>query len=246
MSDNDEDDSFCHFGIDGNIGWMGFLPEEEEAHVNDTGWTVLQDLPTISTFDQITHEVWETAKTEIRIVRGNIKSLLGIQTLSEFSSNQLYDLVFGTNSWLWKVVDQTLNHGGIYLESHPLSHERFLKIIGSFFCASSLGLSATAIWSEPLLDTSEFCTFEEYTLFWKNVTKADHGKRYDVSTEYLWMKMVDVINQLCRTIFLRDWEPYQQKCITIDDDKVHYNGNMGHYSTAGLKPNQLVRDNRRG
>ena len=247
MADGDSDDSSYDIGgEEQNIGWIGSIPDEDGSHINESQWNKMVDLPTIVTFDQATNEAWESAKREIKVVRGNLMSLLGLEVLSDFSTFQLCDLIFGRNSLLWIAIDEALNGGGFYSPSQPLTHDRFLKIMGSFFCATSLGLSSTSIWSEPLLNTSEFCTLYEYTSFWNNITKADHEKRYDDSIEYCWMKILDVINHLCRTLFLRNWEPYQQKYITIDDDKVHYNGNMGHYSTAGLKPTQLVRDNRRG
>ena len=72
--------------------------------------------------------------------------------------------------------------------------------------ASSIGLSASAMWSEPLLNASTFVRFDEYTLFWNNVTKVDHSKRYNASMEYVWIKIVDVTNELCRSIFLRNLE----------------------------------------
>jgi len=245
--DNDDDGSSYELDAEGNLGWIGTMSDEEETLPNAFQWTAAADLPTVVTFDQATDEAWETAKREIKVVRSNLKALLGLDDdFSDFSLFGLFDLHFGSNSRLWIVIDEALNGGGIYHASDPLTHDRFLKIMGSFFCASSFGLSATALWSEPLINTKDFCSYEEYTLFWKNLTKADHEKRYDSSIEYTWMKILDVINQTCRIIFLRNWEPYQQKCVTIDDDKVHYNGKMGHYKTAGLKPTQLVRDNRRG
>ena len=246
MAGNHDDESSFELDEEGNIGWFHDMGDEEEATDTTLAWSALQTLPTIVSFDLATHEAWETAKKEIRIVRGNIKSMLKLDALSDFTLFGLFDLLFGPDSRLWKVFDESLNGGGIYSSNQHLSHDRFLKIIGSFFCASSLGLSATAIWSEPLINTTNFCSFEEYKLFWMNITTLDHHQRFDPSFEYIWLKVLDEINYVCRILFLRNWESFDRKYLTIDDDKVHFNGNMGHYMTAGLKPTQLVRDNRRG
>ena len=82
--------------------------------------------------------------------------------------------------------------------------------------------------------------------FRESVSKRDHGARFDVTNDYLWLKVLDLLNTTCCDICLRNWDPFAQKYVTIDDDKSHFNGKMGYYNTAGLKPTQLVRDNRRG
>ena len=97
-----------------------------------------------------------------------------------------------------------------------------------------------------MIDKTLLSTNKEYITFWETVSKRDHGGRFDVTNDYLWLKVVDLLNTTCRDLCLRNWDPFAQKYVTIDDDKSHFNGKMGYYNTAGLKPTQLVRDNRRG
>ena len=56
-----------------------------------------------------------------------------------------------------------------------------------------------------------------------------------------------MVNDLCHDMFLTNYLSNKTKVITIDDDKDHFNClDMNWDETAGLKPTQHVRDNRRG
>ena len=157
----------------------------------------------------------------------------------------MFDYFIGSNSALWRVIDGRLNDGKIYSSKEPHEHKVFVKIIRGFFVASSLGISAKNLWDESLIEKSNLCTYEEYLDFWRAVSTKDGG-RYDASNIYLWMQIVDVVNAICRDLFLSNWEPFDAKHVTIDDGKNHFNGKMGRFHTAVLKPTQLIRDNRRG
>jgi hypothetical protein len=63
---------------------------------------------------------------------------------------------------------------------------------------------------------------------------------------FLWQMLVDVVNSLCHDLFLSNWESQEEKHVTADDDKYHFNGRMGFYDTCGLKPSQFIREIGRG
>ena len=243
--DSNEDSSFSCENELNQIGWCELSDYEHDEHEFDT-WVDVKDATTIISFDQATHEAWEAAKLEIKTIRQNMINMLQLDKLNDFCLSALVDFIFGPTSALWKIFNDNLNGSRIYHPKDPLTHEVFKKIIGSFFTASSLGLSSSDLWGEDTIKSSHLCTHEQYLTFWKAITTRDHSSRHDSSTDYLWLKVLDQVNTVCRDLFLRGWEPHQTKFVTIDDDKTHYNGKMGFYNTAGLKPTQLVRDNRKG
>lgn len=245
MSDDGSYSSSPLMGEEENISWLD-AAFDEEVHQIDHNWIDVKNATTVISFDQANHEAWEAAKIEIGIIRSNLINALRLEKLSDFSMFALLELFFGPRSALWKVLDDNLNGCQLYTIDQPLTHAVFKKIMGTFFVASSLGISAKRLWNDPFIDQSDLCTHDEYIKFWKFVSKRDMDKRFDVSIDYLWLKVLDTINQLCRDLFLRNWDPYREKFITIDDDKLHFNGKMGYFKTAGLKATQLVRDNRRG
>jgi len=225
MGDQDDNSQSTYSCADeeNRIGW-GAEPDNQEADVDS--WADIEDPITMVTFDQATHDAWEVAKQEISIVRRNIQDMLRITEFSEFSVLRLLDFIIGPTSEIWHLVDSHLNGSRIYPPSKPLTHEVFRRVVGSFFIASSLGMSSKGLWDEPIIDKSSLCTYEEYIAFWKAVSTHDHMDRFDVSQNYLWLELLDQVNSICRLFFLRNWHPHVEKFITIDDDKNHFNGKM--------------------
>ena len=109
--DGDNDDNSC--SSEGNdVGWCDFsLPDVEE---DTCTWSEVNDPYTIVTYDQATHEAWETAKTEISIVRENILRLLQLEKWSDFRITDLLNFLIGPSSSIWKLVDDNMNGSGIW------------------------------------------------------------------------------------------------------------------------------------
>jgi hypothetical protein len=244
---DDSDESSCDVD-DHEKGWCDHSDDGNMGDVRETDlsqWNDVVDSHTVATFDQATHDAWEIARNEISIVRQNITRKLRLDIGASFSIELLLDAFIGANSALWHIINDHLNDGKAYLNSSPLRHEVFKKIMGTFFVASSLRISAKTLYDDALIDKSKLCSYEEYLAFWKAITMRD-SQRYDSSKIYLWQLVVDVVNSLCRDFFLSNWESQEEKHVTADDDKYHFNGRMGFYDTCGLKPSQFTRENRRG
>jgi hypothetical protein len=74
---------------------------------------------------------------------------------------------------LWHVIDTHLNDEKTYLFSAPLKHDLCKKIVGTFFVASSIHISAKTSYNDPLTGKFLLCTYEEYLVFWKARSVTD-------------------------------------------------------------------------
>jgi len=162
--ESNEDSSFSSEYDLNQVGWCEISDHEHDEQEYDT-WVDVKDPATIISFDQATHEAWEAAKSEINTIRHNIIGMLQLEHQNDFSLAVLVDFMFGPTSALWKIFNDNLNGSRIYKPKDPLTHDVFKRIIGSFFTASSLGISSSDLWSEDTIKTSHLCTPEPYLTF---------------------------------------------------------------------------------
>jgi len=245
ISAESSEDSYCE---EEGYGWYDEDEQQAEAQQlqDRSDWNDIATTPfTVITFDQAVHEAWEIAKEEIRNIRANVLSKMRLDDPNGFKVENLFEFITGPSSSLWRIIDLSLNDGKLYTSATPLTHTIFQKVLKTFYVASSFSTSTTSLYNNTFIDTSLLATEEDYKKFWKAVSVRDK-ERYDASQQYLWQRIQDDINALCRDLFLSNWPSYVKKYVTVDDDKDHYNGKMGWFNTAGLKPTQFVRDNRRG
>jgi hypothetical protein len=229
--------------IGGDFEWLDDPSVEEDERVEGrTPWIC----PTISdchvTFDEATHNAWVSAKHEIEAARRNISLQLHLRDMNDYTLLRLVDYVFDR---LWNIVGPCLNEKELYPTTNPLEQPLFEKILLTFFVASSFNMSTVEIFHNDFIHQENLCSQQQYIYFWKAIRKHD-SCNYDESAVYLWQLIVDEINKICRNLFLLNFPSHIQKNVTVDDDKDHFNGKMNYLNTSGLKPNQFVRDNRRG
>jgi len=197
-SDDEKSHGWCDISFDGEL-------MERDAELCD--WHDVDNAFTIVTFDQAAHDAWEAAKTEIVAIRKNMVEKLHVGSFKDFK----LELLVGYFVYrLWCIVDRSLNDGKIYTAQKPLNKQSFKKILGTFFTASSLGLSARSFFDDDLIAKSFSCSHQEYLHFWHGVSKKD-SDRYDNSRVYLWQLVCDEYNSICRDLVLRNWER-AEKC----------------------------------
>jgi len=223
--------------------WADSSSDNENSSDEGPTWeeTVPSSIKQIS-YDQATHDAWQSAVQEISFARAGVMRQLH---LNDFDDFELVDFLQYIVDKLWMIIDSILNNRDcFYTFDRPLTKVMFEKILMTFFVSSSFSSSITDIYENEFIIKTDFCSKSEYITFWKAV--ADHDSNMYDESRFFWQILCDEINKLCRDLFLMNWPFFASKLITIDDDKDHSNGRMKHLENSGLKGSQFVRDNRRG
>jgi len=217
-----------------DIGWV-FEHSDDESTDPNNAWFTPELQSTTVTFDEANHCSWQQAKYEILTARANMKRILNLDNYQGYKLEKLLQLVF---SRLWEKIGSSISFSA-------MTESSFSKNVITFFFISSFGMSCSDFYTNDFIQKTMCSTHADYKQFWKLFYDLDTGK-HDESKLYSWQRLMDIINELCRELFLANYDINNRKFITVDDDKDHYAGKMSWNETSGLKPSQFVRENRRG
>jgi hypothetical protein len=197
-----------------------------------------------ATLDEARFQTFQLCIQEKEYIVKRIKEKLNGRCEKKFSN--IMDLIFGSDSKLWKELDGRLN--GVGNDGEKMDHALFLKNLVTFFLAGAYHESTTSMYSGvSFLDKEKFASKEEYVQFWKRMSDCDRISDDDEESIPLWQGVQDALNKTLRDLFIVGVKEFVDRpSVTIDDDKMHYSIRNKKGNTDGLKLTQHVRDNRKG
>ena len=138
------------------------------------------------------------------------------------------------------------------------NYEKCMQFLGTFFFCNVMGFSATDILKNNTYDCviktsikEKLMSYDECVCTWNEISKCGlkHARMSNneisatVGIMPFWDILQSTVNSHYRKLYIKDWDINQKMSIVIDDDKHHFNINVG---TDNLKSARHVRDNRQG
>jgi hypothetical protein len=161
--------------------------------------------------------IWKIAKSEISMIRKNVRKELGLDMETRPSLQQITSLFFGPDSKL----------SSLFQEKLEIDHATFKLFMSTYCLAKELSISIMHIY-KGRIKTDDLMDYDSYIKIWKKLAEPQSSRnRFAVP---FWQEFERKINIIFRNLFVVS----QTKMVSLDDNKRHYDNNSSQ-DVDGLK-----------